>query len=280
MSDVIQAIADEVEHLADPRQHSEPRWYWDVQRHRKPLEPHRTTVPGLVEQLRQLAQPGASVEAGSNGYNESAPAAVDAVSLLGSIEFGSYRRLTDAIERGARVERRRGAEACLRALVGIAGQFPYRRDRVNPYRCQLCVAAGRRGDEIYAPCRACEPTVQLELLRELRSWRYQAEIIAGWRSPPMLLPAPCPLTDCGAKGSLLAYADPDNPQARCTSCGAQWAQVPEEGVGSIAVLAKHVDAYAGQSQESRAKARTEAVEERRRRDGEKPRDTQGVQVAG
>lgn len=317
MSNTIQDIADAVEALTDPHQHSEPRYDDDG----KPAKPHVTIVRGLIEQLRTEAEPGNDGGQGGTGGRESVPVAIDAVSLLGAIEYGSARRLTGAIERGAHVERRRGAEDCLRALVGIAGQFPHSRTRVDPYICSGCVIRARPGDpaddpywaefvdrsssrsaltpgevdallaearqgcapnrvdlEHWAPCHRCEPTVQTELLSEARSWMWQAEIITGWRTPPRMLPAPCPA--CEAKGTLLAYADPDNPQAKCTGCGAQWAQDCDEDVKPIGLLAAHVIAYAGKTADERAKARTEAVEERRRRDGEPKRDTPEVQVAG
>ncbi len=273
MSNILQAIADEVEALTDPHEHSEPRY--DEQG--KPAEPHKTIVPGLIEQLRTLAEPGNDGNSGSGGSRESVPVAIDAVSLIASIEYGSAKRLADAIERGARVERRQGAESCLRALVGIAARLPYNRTRAEPYRCRGCVHAGRRGDEIWLPCRACEPTVQTELLREVRSWRWQAEIITGWRTPPRELTAPCP--GCESRGTLLAYADPDNPQAKCTECGLTWSQQPEDGGGDIGMLSRYVIEYGRQSAEANAAARSAAVAERRRVDGERPRDTPEVQPA-
>lgn len=278
---ILDDIADAISALTDPRQHSEPRYTWDANRHRKPLPPHITTVPGLIQQLRDLAEPGVDGEAGGGaGGRESVPVAVDAVSLLGSIEYGAARRLADEIERGAREEPRTGAEDCLRALVGLAPRMPHSRTRVDPYLCTGCLTRtardgnpGRRDLEHWLPCHHCTPTTQTELLREVRSWQWQADIIAGWRTPPRMLPAPCPLPDCGAKGTLLAYADPDNPRARCTGCGAQWASDPGDGEGQITVLAAHVTAYAGRSREQRDLARAEAVAARRRRDGEPVHDT-------
>ncbi|WP_346179638.1 hypothetical protein, partial [Streptomyces cuspidosporus] len=58
MSDTLQDIAEAAHALTDARQHLEPRWEWDANRNRKPLPPHRTTVPGLIQQLRDHAEPG------------------------------------------------------------------------------------------------------------------------------------------------------------------------------------------------------------------------------
>jgi hypothetical protein len=161
-------IQDAADTLCNPRPHAEPRYEWDANRHRRPLDPHRTVVPGLVQQLRDLAEPGVDGEAGSGGGLESCPVAIDAVSLLQSIEFGAAWRCQ---RQG--LKRRADAEAHIRALVGVADQLDY--------------------DE------------RQDLRRELRSWQHQAEVLAGWKTPARELLAPC--MACDARGSLLARAD-------------------------------------------------------------------------
>lgn len=276
MSDVLTAIKDESDLLTNTRQHSEPRWERDEHRNKKPAKPHITTVPGLIQQLRDLAAPGAATQAGSNGFNEAAPVAMDAVSLLASIEHGAAKRLHDAAAAGERFDRRLTAEDCLLALVGLVPRWPYNRTRVEPYRCEGCAAAGRTGQEHWSPCHHCTPNVQTELLREFRSWRYQAEIIAEWRTPPRELPAPCP--QCGGR-PVLAYADPDNARARCAECDAQWAQEPGDDEGHIDILSRYVQHYTETAAAKRAAARTAAVEQRRREAGEPRRDTPEGQPA-
>ncbi len=281
MPNILQDIADEVEQLTDPRQHSEPRWEWDTNRNKKPLPPHITTVPGLIQQLRDLAEPGNDGGEGGDAGAHSVPLRLSATSLLASIEYGAAKRLTDAIRSGMRVERREGAEDCLRALVGLAGQFQHDRSRTNPYRCDGCAArehTDRPGEEHWLPCHRCQPTTQKELLREVRSWRWQAEIIAGWRAKPRPLPAPCPV--CESHGTLVAYAEQDNPRARCTECGEQWAKDPDDHEGHIGVLSEHVIAYGKRVGERRAAARTAAVDERRRQAGAPSRDTPKVPLGG
>lgn len=230
MSDTLQDIADASSALCDPRQHAEPRWEWDANRNRKPLPPHRTTVPGLIEQLRDQAEPGVDGEAGGTGGPKSVPVAIDAVSLLAAISFGAELR---AKRWGVNLDERRTAEEHIRGLVGLAGR--------------------RSSDD------------QLEFRRELRSWTWQAEIITGWRTPPRELVAPCP--QCGARGTLLAYAAEDNPRARCVGCGAAWAEIPDRDEGSIRILAEHVIAYQRQADATGAAARAAAVTDRRRREG-------------
>lgn len=233
MADTLTDINDAADALCQPRQHTEPRYEWDPNRHRKPIEPHRTVVAGLIQQLRDLAEPGVDGEPGGRGGPESVPVAIDAVSLLAAITFGVKRRTTMwAVD----TTRRTTVEDHLRGLVGVVTRRPHDDQRV--------------------------------LRSELRSWQWQAEIITGWRTPPRELLAPCP--KCDARGTLLAYADEANPQARCVGCGAKWAQEPGRDEGHIGILAEHVVAYRRRSGESMAAARRAAVETRRRRDGHLP----------
>lgn len=230
MADTLQDIADAAQALTDPRQHAEPRWEWDTNRNRKPLPPHRTTIPGLIQQLRDQAEPGVDGDAGGAGGPKSVPVAIDAVSLLASISLGAAMR---AKQWGVNLDERTTPEEHIRGLVGLAGR--------------------RTSDE------------QHELRRELRSWQWQSEIITGWRTPPRELVAPCP--QCGARGTLLAYAAEDNPRARCVGCGAAWAELPQHDEGSIRILAEHVVAYQRQAGVTMAAARAAAVADRRRREG-------------
>lgn len=231
MSDTLTDIFDSAEALTDPRSHAEPRYEWDHNRHRKPLDPHRTVVPGLIQQLRELAEEGASNsdESGVRSVpSSSPPGAFDAVSLLAAITFGAAWR----VERVG-LKARDTAESNIRAVVGEATRL--------------------------------DSDSQREIRAELRSWRRQAEVLTGWRTPPRELVAPCP--QCNARGSLLAYADEDNPRARCTTCDASWAEIPHADEGSIRVLAAHVIAYQKRSGTTMAAARSAAVAERRRREG-------------
>lgn len=198
MTQVLQEIADAAEQLCDARRHAEPRWMWDASRNRKPLSPHITTVPGLIQQLRDAAEPGSGGEGGGTSDAGALPLTLSAVSLLGSIGLGAAMR---AKRWGVNLDERTTPEDHIRGLVGLASRRP-------SYE-------------------------QAELARELRSWTWQAEIVCGWRSPPRELVAPCPV--CEARGTLLAYAHEDNPRAKCVECGSGWAELPREGEGSIRV---------------------------------------------
>jgi hypothetical protein len=228
VTDPLTAIAEAAEALTDVRQHREPRWMWDAARHRKPLEDHVTILPGLIQQLRDMVEPG-TAEAGAPAKSvpdSRPPVTLDAVSLLASIEFGVARR---CLELG--ITGRDNVEATIRLLVGRAPQLGSDTQRV--------------------------------LAAELRSWRSQAEVICRWRTGAVELVAPCPAdldgVVCGARGSLLA--NPDTQAAWCISCGTEWE--PEQ----VESLFAHVRAYTEASRAAAEEARTlvrEAKERQRR----------------
>lgn len=183
MSDTLTDIAEAAEMLCDPRQHAEPRWEWDANRNRKPLPPHRTIVPGLIQQLRDAVEPGEGADSSGGSSAGLLPGDINAVSLLASIEYGARWR---CLAWG--VTGRTSTEDHIRGLVGAVTR--------------------RTSDEAF------------ELRAELRSWQRQAEVITGWRTPSRPLNAPCPV--CDASGSLLARVDAEDPSAVCSACGERW----------------------------------------------------------
>lgn len=260
MTQVLQEIADAADALTNGHEHTEPVYRDDHHGAQRPGKPHKTIVPGLIEQLRLAAEPGADGGEGGKGGRESVPVAIDAVSLFAAITFGAATRVIAATRSGIRVEARPTPEGNLRALVGVAARLPYGRTRVNPYRCE-----GHGGVEHWLPCHHCQPTTQVELRAELRSWQWQCEIVTGWRTPPKALLAPCPA--CDARGTLLAYPDPADTKARCTGCGQEWAKDPVDGAGHIGMLARHVETYQDMSHDERREFRRLAVERRLRSEG-------------
>ena len=139
-------IAEHAEALCDPRHHFEPIYGWSPSRNRIVVDRHRTVVPGLLAQLEELAEPGADGQAGGHGGMESCPAAIGPVSLLAAVTFGAAYRCSECD-----VAVRDTVAANIRALVGVAGRLDSDRQDI------LC--------------------------RELCSWRRQAEILTGWRTP-------------------------------------------------------------------------------------------------
>lgn len=180
---ILDDLREAADALTDPRHHAEPRWEWDTNRNKKPLPPHRTVVPGLIQQLRDAVEPGDSSDGAGGATSGLLPGDINAVSLLASIDHGSrWRALSWAITG------RTTTEDYIRGLVGAATR--------------------RSHDE------------QHELRDELRSWQRQAEVITGWRTPSRPLAAPCPA--CQTSGSLLARVDDENPSAVCIACDERW----------------------------------------------------------
>lgn len=220
MSDTLADILESAEALTDPRQHSEPRYEWDTNRNKKPIDPHRTIVPGLIQQLRDLAEEGStsSDESGVRSVPDSRPPGeFDAVALVAAITFGAAWR---AGQLG--LQTRDTAEGNIRLIVGAVGSI--------------------------------DSDTQRDIRHELTSWRRQADVILGWEQPPIELVAPCPVVDadghgtpCGARGSLLAQRDGTG--ARCVKCGAVW---DERNVG---MLFEHVRRYTETSKAAAGKAR-------------------------
>jgi hypothetical protein len=244
--DILADIADASEALCDPHPHAEPRYEWDANRNRKPIAPHRTVVPGLIQQLRELAEEGtpAADGMGVRSIPESRPpGAFDAVSLLAAISFGAAWRMSGPRDEGGlALAARPDPEGNVRALVGAAPTL--------------------------------DSDLQRDIRHELQSWQRQAEVILGWRQPPIELVAPCPVVDidghgtpCGARGTLLA--DRDGKGARCVKCGAFWDET------SVGVLLGHVQAYTDQSRRAaeaaRLKVRESKTQERRIADEAKKR---------
>lgn len=235
--EILTDIADAAEALTDPRSHAEPRHEWNASRHKRALDPHRTVVPGLIQQLRDLAEEGtpSSDGMGVRSIPESRPpGAFDAVSLLAAISFGAaWRMFGPKDEGGLGLPARPDAEGNIRALVGAAPTV--------------------------------DSDLQRDIRRELQSWQRQAEVILGWRQPPIELVAPCPVVDidghgtpCGARGTLLA--DREGKGARCVKCGSWWSE--EEG--NIQILFRHVAEYRAASKAAADRARTLERERKKR----------------
>jgi hypothetical protein len=216
------------------------------------------TIPGLIQQLREMAVPGSAEEGpgAKSAPDSKPPVALEAVSLLASIEHGTRKRLLDLQDEFA------GTDAKTRRKVEVR---PAAEDNVRAYVAAAAMLDSGR---------------QSQMLAELRSWRRQAEVVCRWQAGAVELVAPCPAPildprtgterPCGARGSLLA--NPDTEAARCITCGAEWS--PEES----GQLFAHVKAYTEGSRavaekarvvvrEAKAKQRNLLAEALKRREG-------------
>lgn len=205
--DILADLRDCCDALTEPYQSRSPRWEWDHNRHRKPLPDHVVTLPGLLQQLADMAYPGRPTESGDFVMRpipgSRPPLQLRAVSAHAHITIGIVRWCWSL-----QLELRDTAESNLR---------------------QVLAAAGRQDRE-----------TQIALLDEVRSWRRQAEVITGWRDPDPELQVPCP--GCGERGLRVSIADRT---ARCTNCRTRWAEDEDidAGIYSIGVLGRHIAAY-------------------------------------
>lgn len=218
-------IADAADALTDPRRHIEPIYDADQHRNKRMRRVYATTVPGLIQQLREAAEPGTTGDTtGVRSIPDSRPPlALNAVSLLAAIEYGAARR---CLAMGAAP--RDTVESTIRMFVGESGQW--------------------------------DSDTQRSLAGELRSWRVQAEVITQWRADPVELLAPCPAEVepgwiCNARGTLLA--DPDTGTARCVACGAKWSPDDAAAKGG---LFDQVKTYRDTSRSAAEKVRGEVRE--------------------
>lgn len=183
-TDILIDLRETADLLTDPRHHREPR-YGLQGHHRVIIGHHITTQPGLLQQLADMAYPGASEDEDSGGGRsvpESRPPGdVDAIS--------AYVVITLAVARwcwSLKLDLRDSVESNLRqAVATVIG----REDR----------------------------DTQIALLGEMRTWRNQCETITGWKEGAKQLKEPCP--HCGERQLRVKH---EGPTARCYACHVEW----------------------------------------------------------
>lgn len=184
-SDLLSDLRDVADALTDPRQHREPRYGIDAHKHKVVAGQHITIQPGLLQQLADMAYPGAGgddTDSGGRAVPGSRPPGdVDAISAYVSISVGVVRWC-----HSLRLDLRDTVESNLRQVVATTAS---REDR----------------------------DTQITLLSELRSWRNWCEAITGWRVNATPLPLPCP--HCGERQLRVNLA---GPTARCMACRVEW----------------------------------------------------------
>lgn len=175
-------IADLAEELCDPRQHTEPIWGWDKNRHRKKIGEHKVVHPGLLVQLHDAIEPllGGLDDGGSRGVPRSTP----------PLQLEALDRYIDI-------------EISALTWVGHLGLTP----RATP------------ADNVRALVGAPLAGWADDVLADLRRWRSWAATMTGWQS--MYTPrAACPVPDCGETGTLRVNLD--RPSATCVACRSWW----------------------------------------------------------
>lgn len=215
--------------LTNPNPQRTPRGhYWDHNGNRKKYRDHEVTLPGLVAQVGEMAYiPGQQ----DDGTFTMRP--VPQSRIPGNPQaVACYLDIHIAVTRW-------------HVLLGLA----LRATIESSIRQLLGKAASEPSD------------TQAELLDDMRRWQHQCEIITRLRDPDPELDAPCPVDGCGARTLRVNLA---KQTARCTSCGARWAEdVDEErGIFSIGVLGRHIQRHRA---ESEAAAKAARLDERQRK---------------
>lgn len=201
---MLQDIAEVADELTDRRKHRQPYEVWTPSRHRR-LQHWETDQPGLLEQLRELFEPGAGGEEGRRrkGDGPPTPLNLEAASLHTVITIAAFRWCSRLD-----VDQRATVEDNVRALVGAA--------------------AGVDSDR------------QAELLADLKGWHRRAQLLTGWTSAPFRPAAGCPYCD---RGNVLVI-NLAAKSAFCANeeCGAVWRDHgdADKDWGSIYVLAEHI----------------------------------------
>ncbi|MEO3922696.1 hypothetical protein ABGB07_02255 [Micromonosporaceae bacterium B7E4] len=178
-------LADLADELTDSRQHVERIPYWDSNRNRK-HHVHRTTMPGLLQQMADLMLPGADPDAGSGKPGSRPPGNWAALADHTAITIEVTRWCWDL-----RLDIRGTVEGNLRQLVG----------------------ASMDGD------------TRARFEKDVRRWHRTAQTVTGWRTPPTEVRAPCPGWDdtrdqeCGRRTIRVNLAESEG---YCSSCGTSW----------------------------------------------------------
>lgn len=197
-------ITEVAEILCDPRQHTEPVFEWDTNRHRGVTRGYTSVQDGLLTQLAEVAQNPVNGDQPSGRPEPSSrpPVNLDALSR--------YTVITIAVTRwcwSLRIEIRDTVESNVRALVG---------------------AAGGLDDDTAAA-----------LLAEMMTWMGWAADLTGWRTSPYSPYVPCPEEDCRRIGTL--RVDLARRRAKCVACRSTW-DSRSEGIDDLAAYVRSATA--------------------------------------
>lgn len=250
--DLLADLLEVADTLTEPYQIRHPQWEW-VNRNKKKLPDHIVVLPGLLQQLADIAYPGSGMDTGG-GSVRSVPGSRPP---LQTQALSAYMEITVTVTRwcwALKLDLRDTVESNLRAVLGIAPSLPRSRTRVDSYTCGTCAAG--RGREHWSPCHHCHVVTQVELISELRTWQRRAEVITGWRKPDPQVEAPCPY--CGERQLRINL---DSETARCGGCPAEWS----EDTVPLGVLAQHIAQHRVESKAAAVEARRVERERKRQR---------------
>ena len=183
----IEIITDSVNELVRSRINKEPYTHITVIEGRAKLKPkvHKTEVPSLLDQLRQLLEPGGIGDQGPSHPSSRPSFRAEAYDVLLGIDRAAQMWL-----RYNKLETRHSIEGDLRQIVGATGTM-------------------------------LEHAV-FNLAMEAKQWRVWARIATAWDMPARTPHNTCPL--CGQYGALRIRLDlgVGTGEAMCVACNEAW----------------------------------------------------------
>ncbi len=219
-TDTFTDLQQVVDTLTNPTQVRNPRTARDANGDRVQLPDHVATVPGLIAQVAELVWP--------SGPDETATSRPVPASRLP----GNPQAMAVHLDIWLGVTRWH-LMWCLTT-----------RDTVESSIRQLLGRAAREDSD-----------TQDELLTEMRRWQHRCEVVLKEAFNDPQVQSPCPVEGCGSRTLRINVK---KKTARCTTCRARWAEVPDpdRGIWSIVGLADHIQAHETQSRAAAAEARS------------------------
>lgn len=229
-TDIVAELRDLVDQLTNTTHVRNPRHARDANGERVQLPDHTANLPGLVGQIAEIVWP-------DGGDSESARP------VPSSRPPGNPQAMAVHLDMWIGVAKWH-MRWCLTT-----------RDTLESSMRQLL---GRVMSE--------DSDTQEELLFELRSWRHRCEVVLREAFNDPQVEAPCPVEGCGQR---TLRVNTQKKTARCTTCRARWAEVPdpERGIWSIVGLADHIQAFMRESRAAAAEVRASERELKERRYG-------------
>ena len=227
-SDIMADLRDTVDALCDPTPIRNPRHGRDADGNKIQLRDHVVTIPGLIAQVAEIVWPaGNDSESARPVPTSRPPGNPQAMALHLDIWIGVAKW---------------HMHWCLTT-----------RDTVESSIRQLL---GRVASE--------DRDTQEDLLADLRAWQHRCEVVLREAFNDPQVQSPCPVEGCGQRTLRINVK---KKTARCTTCRARWAEVPDpdRGIWSIVGLADHIQTYEAQSRAaaSEARAADRVLKERR-----------------
>lgn len=199
---------------------------------------HRTTHPGLLEQLWSSVEPSGSVEAGAARPAASRPAArLDAIDTANRIDTQVGIWLDDLGVDFVPVDRHPGkplTESEVRLLDSVA------RLRHLASLIPGLDHCGRRTPERHPRTRrpvCCNPH---ELEHDIAAWWTWARVVTGWDTPAFQPNNTCPL--CGTRGTLRVRLEQQRATCINDACRETWDET------NIGLLADHIRSENGEQE--------------------------------